>query len=83
MGGVKSDGKTTKNPTHGDFPENDEQPELRRLFGLQVWSPRNPTGLRRAGRSKNPMDLHRAGRSDAQLRALVEDSFIGKQNRMK
>lgn len=30
------------------------------------------------------MDLHRAGRSDAQLRALVvEDSFIGKQNRMK
>lgn len=29
------------------------------------------------------MDLHRAGRSDAQLRALVVDSFIGKQNRMK
>ena len=82
VGGVKSDGKTTKNPKNGDFPENDVY-ELRRLFGLQVWSPRNPTGLRRAGRSKNPMDLHRAGRSDAQLRALVVDSFIGKQNRMK
>lgn len=86
MGGVKSEGKTTKNPKNGKFrffPENDVY-ELRRLFGLQVWSPRNPTGLRPAGRSKNPMDLHRAGRSDAQLRALVvEDSFIGKQNRMK
>lgn len=86
VGGVKSEGKTTKNPKNGKFrffPENDVY-ELRRLFGLQVWSPRNPTGLRPAGRSKNPMDLHRAGRSDAQLRALVlEDSFIGKQNRMK
>ena len=31
VGGVKSDGKTMKNPKNGDFPENenDERPEFR------------------------------------------------------
>ena len=59
--------------------------EFRRL-GVKVWSPRNPTDLRRAGRSKNPMDPHRAGRSDAQLTrkaSEVEDRFSGKQKEAK